>query len=52
MAAMEEAADRNAYTACPAEAHQEDVFERGPIDDPTGDPGQPVPGTELPEQRK
>ena len=48
-AAMEEAADRNAYMAYPAEAHQEDVFERGPIDDPTGDPGQPVPGTELPE---
>ena len=47
MAAMEEAADRNAYAAYPAE--QEDVFERGPIDDPTGDPGQPVPGTELPE---
>ena len=46
-AAMEEAADRNAYMAYPAEAHQEDVFERGPIDDPTGDSGQPVPGTEL-----
>ena len=42
MAAMEEAADRNAYAAYPAEAHQEDVFERGTIDDPTGDPGQPV----------
>ena len=26
-AAMEEAADRNAYTAYPAEAHQGDVFE-------------------------
>ena len=48
-AAMEEAADRNANMAYPAEAHQEDVFERGPIDDPTGDPGQPGPGTELPE---
>ena len=48
MAAMEEAADRNAYAAYPAEAHQVDVFERGPIDDPIGDPGQPVPGTELP----
>ena len=30
-------------------AHQEDVFEREPIDDPIGDPGQPVPGSELPE---
>ena len=40
-AAVEEAADRNAYMAYPAEAHQEDVFERGPIDDPTGHPGQP-----------
>ena len=49
MAAMEEAADRNACAAYPAEAHQEDVFERGPIDDPIGDPGQPMPGTELPE---
>ena len=49
MAAMEEAANRNAYAAYPTEAHQEDVFERGPIDDPIGDPGQPVPGTELPE---
>ena len=48
-AALEEAADRNAYMAYPAEAHQEDVVERGPIDDPTGDSGQPVPGTELPE---
>ena len=48
-AAMEEAADRNAYTAYPAEAQQQDVFERGPIDDATRDPGQPVPGTELPE---
>ena len=37
------------YMAYPAEAHQEDVVERGPIDDPTGDSGQPVPGTELPE---
>ena len=48
-AALEEAADRNAYTAYPGEVHQEDVVERGPIDDPTGDSGQPVPGTELPE---
>ena len=48
-AALEEAADRNAYMAYPAEAYQEDVVERGPIDDPTGDSGQPVPGTELPE---
>ena len=48
-AAMEEAADRNAYMAYPAEAHQEDVFGRGPIDGPTGDSGQPVPGTEWPE---
>ena len=48
-AALEEAEDRNAYMAYPAEAHQEDVVERGPIDDPTGDSGQPVPGTELPE---
>ena len=48
-AALEEAADRNAYMAYPAKAHQEDVVERGPIDDPTGDSGQPVPGTELPE---
>ena len=48
-AALEEAADRNAYMAYPAEAHQENVVERGPIDDPTGDSGQPVPGTELPE---
>ena len=49
MAAMEVAADRNSYVAYPAEAHQEDVFERGPIDDPIGDPGKPMPGTELPE---
>ena len=48
-AALEEAADRNTYMAYPAEAHQEDVVERGPIDDPTGDSGQPVPRTELPE---
>ena len=48
-AALEEAADRNACMAYTAEAHQEDVVERGPIDDPTGDSGQPVPGTELPE---
>ena len=40
---------RNAYMAYPAKAHQEHVIERGPIDDPTGDSGQPVPGTELPE---
>ena len=45
-AALEEAADRNAYMAYPAEAHQEDVVERGPIDDPTGDSWQPVSGTE------
>ena len=53
-AALEEATDRNAYMAYPAEAHQENVVERGPIDDPTGDSGQPVPGTELscPKQRK
>ena len=49
MTAMEEAADRSAHAAYPANAHQEDVFERRPIDDPTGDPGQTVHGTELPE---
>ena len=49
MAAMEEAADRNAYVAHPADAHQEDVFKRGAVDDPVRDPGQPMPGTELPE---
>ena len=48
-AALEEAADRNAYMAYPGEAHQENVVKRGPIDDPTGDSGQLVPGTELPE---
>ena len=48
-AALEEAADRNAYMAYPAEAHQEDVVERGPINDSIGDSGQLVPGTELPE---
>ena len=25
------------------------MFSNGPIDDPAGDPGQPVPGTKLPE---
>ena len=52
MAAMAEAADRNAYMAYPAEAHQEYVVERGPIDDPTEIGGSLCPGQKCPKQRK
>ena len=48
-AALEEAEGRNAYMAHLAEVRQEDAVEQSPIDDPSRDPEQPVPGTELPE---
>ena len=45
-AAFEEAEDRDAYKAHPAEARREDAVEQGPIDEPSGDLEQPVHGTE------
>ena len=44
--------DRNLHMAHLAEARREDEVEQGPIDDPSGDPEQPVPGTDLPEAKK
>ena len=48
-AALEETEDRNAYMSYLAGARRADAVVPCPIGDPTGDPGQPVPGTELRE---
>ena len=51
-AALEEAADRNTYMAYKAEAHQEDVVERGPIDNRPEIRGSLCPEQNHLKQRK